>query len=442
MGTFPLILYACWNCDEGPRAVLAKTTYRVCGEVTVVTRQVFQAHAKSVAGWAAAALGFSLPISTSLDGILLVVTLVAWTISGTFTELPRIVRQNRLVLLLPGLFILIAFGMVHGLAPFGERAQYLWKYNDFLLPLVFVPLFLNPDVRQRGLWGFGAGMTLTLILSLLLAAGWTPPGSWFHGNQSNASVFKLQITHNVLMAFAALLFAAGAARQRTPWRRYGLGLLALCAVVDVFMFVQGQTGYVILGALILFWCERRLGVRGLFAGMAAVLVLGAMSYAVSPAFHGRMQKTVAELERTQVETVAPNTSSMGLRLEWYKNTVNLIVAHPIIGVGTGSFVRAYADFVTDPVAVKPPHPHNQYLLTASDLGIGGGGLLVAMFGILWWKFRRAGGHLYGELGQGVVILIAIGYLFNSLLVDHTEGLFFAWAISVALVAEDGEGMGA
>lgn len=402
----------------------------------VVTRQAIQTHATSVAGWAAAALGFSLPISTTLDGILLVVTVVAWTISGIFTELPRIVRQNRLALLLPGVFLLVALGMVHGLVPFSERAKYLWKYNDFLLPLVFIPLFADPIVRERALWGFGSSMIVTLILSVLLAAGWSAPESWFHGNQGNATVFKLQITQNVLMAFAALLFAGVAVRQQVPWRRYGLGLLALCAVVDVFMFVQGRTGQVILSALIVLWCKRRFGVRGLFAGMAAVMMLLAVSYAVSPVFQGRVENTVMEMDRAQVELVAPETSSVGVRLEWYKNTLHLIAAHPMVGVGTGSFPRAYVEMVTDPAAVKPSHPHNQYLLTAAELGVAGAGLLPALFGILWWKFRRVGGHLYAELGQGVVVAMAVGCVFNSLLVDHTEGLFFAWVISAALATED------
>jgi uncharacterized membrane protein YccC len=31
------------------------------------------------------------------------------------------------------------------------------------------------------------------------------------------------------------------------------------------------------------------------------------------------------------------------------------------------------------------------------------------------------------LARGVVLTVAVGSLFNSLLIDHTEGLFFAWA---------------
>ncbi len=404
-----------------------------------VTWDTVQRHSKLVAGVSVAGLGFSLPISTSLDGILLVVTVVAWVVSGAYGELPRIVRENRYALLLPGLFVLIALGTLHGFVPFSERAKHLWKYDDLLLPLVFIPLFLDPAVRERALWAFGAGMGLTLVLSLGLAAGWIPKSSWLHGDSANATVFKLQITHNVLMVFAALLFAEVAVRCDVLWRRYAVGLLALCAVIDVFMLVQGRTGQAILIALIVLWCQRRFGMRGVLVGVLAVVVLVGLSYVASPVFQQRVEKTRGELAQSNIDMVAPEGSSVGLRLEWYKNTAQLITAYPLAGVGTGSFPRAYGEMVAAPNAVKPAHPHNQYLLTGAELGVAGFGFVLGLFGLLWWKFRSMGGQLHAQLGQGIVIVLAIGCVFNSLLIDHTEGLFFAWMISAALAAKSGEG---
>lgn len=400
-----------------------------------------EARSEVVAGWAVAAVGFSVPISTTLEGVLAVLAALAWTLSGRIAELPGLVRQNRLLVLLPGLFVILALGMLHGEAPLAARVKYLWKYDDLLLPLVFVPFFLDPDVRRRGLWGFGIAMTITLMLSLLIAAGWKPPGHVLHGIQSNATVFRHQITHNLLMAFAALLFTLVAMRQDTPWKRYGFALLAFCAVIDVFMLVRGRTAQLILIALILSVCGKRFGLKGLFAGVGAALMLVGISYLLSPVFHSRIHKALSEIEQAQVQEVASETSAVGLRLEWYQRTISLIAAHPIIGVGTGSFAHAYTEFVTDPKAVKPPHPHNQYLLMASDLGIGGALLLLVLFGVLWWTFRIPTGNMDVELAQGAVITLAIGCVLNSLLIDHTEGLFFSWMVSMGLAAQMGASSG-
>ena len=399
--------------------------------------RVVETGSRTIAGWAVAALGFSLPISTTLDGILLVVALVAWTFSGIVTELTELIRRDRMILLLPGFFVVVAFGMAHGIIPFSERARHLWKYNDFLLPLVFVPLLVDPGVRNRSLWAFGLSMGLTLIVSLGLAAGLIPQSTWFHGHPANATVFKHQITHNVLMAFAAYLFAEVGHTRQVSWQRYAMTLMAFCAVIDVFMLVQGRTGQVILGTLIVLWCYRRFGIRGLFAGMTMVAILVTLSYVLSPVFQKRVEKTVTEMEQVQVDTVASASSSVGLRAEWYKNTAQLIAAHPVVGVGTGSFARAYSEMVTEPTAIKPAHPHNQYLLTAAELGLGGIGLLLVLFGMLWWRFHLSGRRLHAELGRCAVIALVIGCAFNSLLIDHTEGLFFAWAVSAGLA----EGIG-
>jgi O-antigen ligase len=309
-----------------------------------------------------------------------------------------------------------------------------------LLPLVLIPLFLDSHVRERGLWAFSLAMGLTLVISLGLAAGWIPRSSLFHGGPANATVFKQQITHNLLMAFAALLFAEVGRRTSVPWQRYGLAVLAVGAVIDVFMLVQGRTGQLVLCALIIMWSIRSFGLRGLAAGATAVAILVVLSYAMSPVFQKRVEKTMKELEKAQVETVAPVGSSVGLRVEWYRRTAELIAAHPVTGVGTGSFAQAYAELVPEPMAVKPAHPHNQYLLTASELGAVGVVLLTGLFGILWWKFQSVNEPLYGVLGQGVVIVLAIGCIFNSSLIDHTEGLFWGWMVSTALAgASDGVG---
>ena len=57
-------------------------------------------------------------------------------------------------------------------------------------------------------------------------------------------------------------------------------------------------------------------------------------------------------------------------------------------------------------------------------------VLLVSYGIT--QYLCLGPSVYNEIGQGAIILIATGYLCNSLLLDHAEGLFFAWIMCVAL----------
>ena len=73
------------------------------------------------------------------------------------------------------------------------------------------------------------------------------------------------------------------------------------------------------------------------------------------------------------------------------------------------------------------NPHDEYLNIAIQLGIVG---LAAMLYLFHCEWRLAATLPRPDercLARALVITFAIGCAFNSMLMDHTEGLFFAWA---------------
>jgi len=397
--------------------------------------------ALKVAVWAIVLIGFSLPISTALDNILLGIVLIAFLLAGHFRERLRLLPRNPAVIALVGLFILIAGATLYGDAPGATRHKYLSKYSDLMLVILLMPLFVHECTRRRTLMAFGAAMVVTLLLSLLVSMGLLPPMQWLHGDPGNAVVFKQNITHNLLMAFAAFLFATAAAGETVNWKRQALYALAVLAFVDVLFLVHGRTGQVALLVLTIYFFARHFGWRGFVAGVLAASVAVIAAWYLSSIFRDHVVLTTAEYEHSKVESAADSASSVGLRMEWYRNTLRMIAQRPIFGAGTGGFPDAYAAFVTDPAAQKPAHPHNQFLMTAAEMGIVGLAALLAVFIWLWRSAVRIPDLLRRELARGLVLTFVIGCLFNSLLIDHTEGLFFVWmaALAFAGVGAGGEG---
>jgi O-antigen ligase len=379
-------------------------------------------------------LGLTIPISTTADSVMLVTILAASLAASQVKDrlLDSIRHPGTLAWL--AFFLLVALGTLHGSAPVSDRLHILTKYDDFLLPLLFLPILADAEAQRQARWAFGLAMGATLILSLALAAGWLPAGGWVRGQQHDASIFKLRITHSLFMSFAAFMFAMEAGRQRETWKRVALWTLVALAGLDVFLFVQSQTGQVGFLALVVYWCWRRLGLKGIPVGVFAGIIVLTMSLQVSPMFRDRMETVVEQVQSSPNGALASTSQpvAVSLRLEWYKNTLALVAAHPLSGVGTGGFARAYERSVVDPAAVKPSHPHNQYLLTAAELGVFGLAGLLALFAWLFWLSSQVSDSFYKEIGQGALILMATGCLFNSLLLDHAEGLFFVWIMCVAL----------
>lgn len=394
-----------------------------------------------MAAWAVVALGFSMPISTALDNILLGVVLLAFLFAGHYRDRLQALRANTAVFALLGLFVLMAIATLYGDAPGATRLKYLSKYSDLALVILLLPLFVSEVTRRRALVAFGAAMVVTLTISLLLSAGLLPPLSWLRGNPGNAVVFKLQITHNLLMAFAAFLFATVAFREPAIWKKRVLYVLALLAFFDVLLLVHGRTGQVALLVLMIYFFTRHFGWRGLVAGLLAGGLAVIAAWYFSSIFREHLVLTTAQFENSTVETPAEAADSVGLRMEWYRNTLRMIAQRPILGAGTGGFPDAYAAFVVDADASKPTHPHNQYLMTAAEMGLVGLAALLAVFVGLWRSAVRIPDPLRRELARALVLTFTIGCLFNSLLIDHAEGLFFVWMVSLAFAdAQNGKGM--
>ena len=123
----------------------------------------------------------------------------------------------------------------------------------------------------------------------------------------------------------------------------------------------------------------------------------------------------------------PSQTSVGLRLEFYRTSLNLIAEHPFIGTGTGSFAKVYADKVAGTRLTHATNPHNEYLNIAIQLGLVGELALLGLFFCVWRFADRLPTARERDLARGLVITFATGCLFNSLLMDHVEGLWFAWA---------------
>ncbi len=422
-------------------------------------------------------IGLAVPISVALDNLLLAV--IALGVLFNARAVWQIATRHPVARAAWLLFIALFVAMFHGATPLREAAGTLGKYAD----LAFIPLFmlmLSDDVsRRRAQYAFLSAMGLTLLLSYLVGLKFLPVQHWMNAlaAANNPVIFHSHITQNNMMAFAVFLALlnlreAFSLRQDCPkgerlveplanrlgWQttpakslvmaayclrvhgaQLAWGLFAVAAGINVLFMVQGRTGYAILLVLMVWFAgttlaryrRKRGRAWGWRQGMAGMLVLGGMvaaTYFASPRLHDRVGSVAAEYQAWQ-----PNhgkDTSTGQRLDFYYNALQIAQQHLLFGVGTGGFPAAFARQVQGSDALPTHNPHNEYLMITVQCGLVGLALLLYLFYTQWRYAPLLDTPFEQDAARGLVLAYMVNCLVNSALLDHSDGLFFAFMTAV------------
>jgi O-antigen ligase len=370
---------------------------------------------------AAIVLGVAIPISPAADAVLVVLLILAWLAGGSLREKVAAVRESPAALGALAFLGLLVLGTAWGEGTLRESWYYLRKYQDLILVALLAGIVASERDRLLAMAAFMAAMALTLVLSY---------AQWLAGEE-NPVPFKAHIAQGTMMALAAFFAGVQALRETQPRWRLAWAAGALLAMYNVLFMLQSRTGYLVLGVLALYFCVAHWRWRGIAAAAAAGAITLAAAYAVNAPLVTSSLKARGEVRDWEKGAVgaAVDETSMGIRMSYYRTAIAIMREHPLSGVGTGGYVRAYQARAKPHPAQVPNNPHNQYLLTGVQLGVGGLLAVVALFGVMWWHAGRLE-PTTRIAARGLVAAIAAGCLFNSFLIDHTEGLLFAWMAGV------------
>jgi O-antigen ligase len=376
------------------------------------------------------ALGFSIPVSTALDNVLIALFVAGWLLSGRLRHVAAALRSNPVALMAIVWFAAHAVGALYSIGEARDVARALAKAATFLLVPLAVTVLTEPRDRERALYAFMAALALTVVLSWARWGGVLPADAPLLKSTvtSAAVVFKYHLTQNFLLAIGAFFFAVAASRASSPALRVLLWSFCALAIVNVVMIGDGRTGQVVLAVLCLHYAVWRWGARGIMAGAAFVLALGAVGYLVpESALHQRAARAISEARDWRADGADPQGTSVGLRLEYYRESVRMLPERPLAGVGTGGFPTAYAQHVQGTRLVPTRNPHSEYLLKAVELGVSGLVLILALWWVHWRSAARLDSAHHAALARGLVLAYALASIATTTLSDHAEGLLFVWA---------------
>jgi O-antigen ligase len=327
-------------------------------------------------------------------------------------------------------WLVVTLGLAYSAAPWRESIAMWLGWRKLSLVLIAVALFDDLVWKRR--------LALLLVAVALLSAiasylGMLLDVSYY--KYLPGIVIRNHATQGMVFAAAAFTAAVLARHEHARNARALLIGAAVLLVANIALVTPGRSGYVVFivlsAALALAWVEgsalKRLGAG---AGMAllAVVVL-----ASSPVVRERMMLGVSEMEAK--DQGGSTTTSMGQRVIYARNTLQLITERPLFGYGTGAFGEIYGrkvDGRPGMEGLKIHDPHNQYLNIATEHGLLG---LLVFLAFVASAFRQRCSQPYRLLGLAVLAAWCATSLFSSHFSTFVEGRFILFWLG-AFLAQD------
>ena len=376
--------------------------------------------------WLVVLASITIVLPTAFMSFTLGGLVIFWVISANYKDKFQQVVNNPAALATLALFFLYALGTLYSSTTWEISLTFLMKYQKLLIVPLIISVMHTEKFREYSLNAFLFSMIAIMILSYLKWLGLLPHQDINQG----FVVFKGHIAHNIFMSFAMYLMMLNAIKTTGTARLTWITLSTLAAF-NILFLVDGRTGQITMGVLIVWFTYEIWGAKSIKYWIGLTL-LGLLLIQISPYHpHSRLIDVKQEIASHQVNGTQ---TSAGERLEMYKNTLSLIQKNPIFGGGTGSLGNEYSSLVKnkDITMQRVTNCHNQFLLTTQELGITGLIMLVIMWSLQW----NASYHMHEFRNsyalRGLLLTIITGSLFNSLILDSSEGKFFCILVGVLL----------
>jgi O-antigen ligase len=370
----------------------------------------------------------ALPWSTSLVAVFVLCWLgaVAWIMDY------RVYLQSlkRPMCWLPlAFFALAVLGTLWSDAPWGER---LHAIGPTVKLLVLPGLFYHFERSSRGMWVFIAFLaSCTLLTAMSWIVAFDPSFTLKPKDAEVCGIFVknyIDQSQEFALCAVALVYPTAIFLRERKWRlAAALAAIALSFIFNMAFVIASRTALSTIPILFmtaaLLCLSRRTAV---LLSMIAVIVGLAMAESprMCPTFD-----TAGDYQRYK-DSLAP--TSTGLRLEFWKKSIQFFREAPVIGHGTGSTRGLFEQAAIGKVgaeAVVVGNPHNQTLNAAVQWGATGVVVLYAMWLFHLLLFRGDG--LAACIGLLVVLQNIFSSLFNSHLFDVHEGWMYVLGVGIA-----------
>jgi O-antigen ligase len=345
---------------------------------------------------------------------------------STLGETTLAARPSLLILLTAlGCF---ALSLLWTTAPTQIALASLVKHGRLLAVFLMVMLLRSHAEAILTLKWFALGQAIAAVMAWVTHFTGNP--SWMQAHDQGI-VFTSYLDQSIIFSVSAGVIWL--MRRELAWPSWFAAIVAVAMLTDAMFLMSGRTGFLIglmVLALLCFWA---LPQRWRWAMALGLPLATAMAFAVAPE-RVSVSLVVSEL-RSQHDAEIPSNSA-GWRWNAWRRSVQAVAEEPLYGQGVGAWTvsvhrlqgrSANEVFGNNPLS----NPHQEFLLWAVEIGVGGAVLLLAFLIALALEFMN-GNVASARCGWLTLAAAGLACLTNSSLYDAHIGDYFATLMGVML----------
>jgi len=358
-------------------------------------------------------------VSSSMLAVASVIMITCWLVSGSYKNLPAVIRQNPITIWSVLFCCLLLAGVLYSPASLYDSLGFFKKYRI----LLFIPIVMSlakgqNKVADNIVNALLFGYLIVLVNAYLVHFGLLDPNVLSDKRKGGGFL--------VILAYLVFQRIFLDKKYRYLWIGF---FLAIC--YDIFFLLITRTGWLIFICLTVLFLVQHFSLKHnlIFLALCVVLALGV--FFSSESLQQRIDLTIHNLQDYNA-TEKNSRTSLGVRLDWYQDSIDLIKQRPLFGYGTGSYEIAQKALIEGKETQPTGDPHNEFFLTSVQIGLVGCAVLLLLFidplrrslQLLSQKQKEQAFAL-----QAVILFLLVGCFFNSWLLSSVPSHIFAFLVA-------------
>ena len=354
---------------------------------------------------------FALPTGTAPPLIAIGLAALIWLVSGKIAHIKKIIMQPWFYPVIPFL-VLPWIGLLYSQNT-DLGMDYALKTKYWLVIFITAGFAFDEEKVFILLKWFWAGLLMGAFLALIQVMGIVTP--------IQQEYLGFGIVHTLLCMYliTGILTASFYFKNTGSWNGRFVFLFLILAFLFHLAVLRGRTGYLIFGIISPFVANNLMYKfsRKIKIAVAVILVCFLL---LSPVAKEEVKRTFVKLNE-QKENILKGEYVVELsRFFMVRESVRIIMAHPFMGIGTGS--------ITEPTKARGhlvTHPHNNFLYMGASYGILG---IAACFWLFWKMFKTSWRLRNTALGYFVFsacIVLFLGGMFDTQILNTGTLLFLS-----------------